>query len=92
MRPVAVNDVMILVKDHGEYKSAGGIILPETMASDNMMEVPPPYTGTIDSIGVKDDEYEVGDRVAFSDIGGIYIKFGETEYVVISKDMVIGKI
>lgn len=92
MRIVAVNNVIIVLKDHGEYKSAGGIILPEPLQSDNMMEIPAPYTGTIDSIGVPDGEYSVGERIAFSDIGGIYMKVDDTEYVVITKDMVIGKI
>jgi co-chaperonin GroES (HSP10) len=92
MRLVAVNDVMMVIKDHVEYKSAGGIILPEQLKSENMMEIPPPYTGTIDSIGVPNDEYQVGDHIAFCDMGGLYIKVDDIEYVVISKEMVIGKI
>ena len=92
MRLVAVNDVLMIIKDKGEYKSAGGIILPQPLASENMMEIPAPYTGTIDSIGVPDDDYRVGERVAFCDTGGLYIKVDDVEYVVISKDMVIGKI
>lgn len=92
MRLVAVNNVIMVLKDRGEYKSAGGIILPEPMKSDNMLEIPPPYTGTIDSIGIPDGEYSVGDRIAFADAGGIYINVDDTEYVVISKEMIIGKI
>lgn len=92
MKLVAVNDVIMVIKDHGEYKSDGGIILQEPMKSDNMMEIPAPYTGTIDSIGIPDDEYKVGERIAFSDMGGIYIKVDDVEYVVISKEMIIGKI
>ena len=92
MRLVAVNDVIMVLKDRDERRSPAGIILPEPVKSDNMMEIPPPYTGTIDSIGVPDDEYSVGDRIAFSDMGGIYIKVDDTEYVVITKEMVIGKI
>lgn len=92
MRLVAVNDVLMIIKDKGEYKSAGGIILPQPLVSENIMEIPAPYTGTIDSIGVPDDDYHVGERVAFCDTGGLYIKVDDVEYVVISKDMVIGKI
>lgn len=92
MRLVAVNDVMIINKDYGGYKSTTGLILPEQMKSENMMEIPPPYTGTIDSIGVPDGQYEVGDHIAFCDVGGLYIKIDDTEYVVINKEMVIGKI
>ena len=56
MRLVAVNDVIMVIKDHGEYKSSGGIILPPQMTSDNIMEIPAPYTGIIDSSGIPDDE------------------------------------
>ena len=92
MRLVAVNDVMIIEKDHGGYKSTTGLILPEQPRSDNMMEIPEPYTGTIFSIGVPDDEYSVGDRIAFCDMGGLYIKIDDDEYVVINKEMVVGKL
>ena len=92
MRLVAVNDVMMVIKDHGEYKSSGGIILPPQMTSNNIMEIPAPYTGIIDSIGVLDDEYHVGEHIAFCDTGGLYIKVDDIEYVVINKEMVIGKI
>ena len=68
MRLVAVNDVIMVIKDHGEYKSTGGIILPEPLRSDNIMEIPAPYTGVIDSIGVPDGEYNVGDVVTMSNI------------------------
>ena len=92
MRLVAVNDVMMVIKDHGEYKSSGGIILPPQMTSNNIMEIPAPYTGIIDSIGVPDDEYHVGEHIAFCDTGGLYIKVYDIEYVGINKEMVIGKI
>ena len=92
MRLVAVNDVMMVIKDHGEYKSSGGIILPPQMTSNNIMEIPAPYTGIIDSIGVLDDEYHVGEHIAFCDTGGLYIKVDDIEYVIITKEMVIGKL
>lgn len=92
MRLVAINNLIMVVKDHGEYKSEGGIILPEPIASENMIEIPPPYTGTIDSIGTPDGEYEVGERIAFCDMGGLYIKVDSVEYVVINKEMIIGKL
>ena len=84
MRLVAINNLIMVVKDHGEYKSEGGIILPEPIASEN--------TGTIDSIGTPDGEYEVGERIAFCDMGGLYIKVDSVEYVVINKEMIIGKL
>ena len=34
--------------------------------------------------------YNVGQHVAFNDIGGVYIEMDDREYVVITPDMVIG--
>lgn len=84
----AVNNVVILVKDKGVNDSP--LILPETQPK-NMYEIPEPYTGVIDSVGVE-NEWKKGDRIAFCDIGGIYMKVGEKEYVVITPDMIIGKL
>lgn len=84
----AVNNVVILVKDKGVNDSP--LILPETQPK-NMYEIPEPYTGVIDSVGVE-NEWKKGDRIAFCDMGGIYMKVGEKEYVVITPDMIIGKL
>lgn len=83
----AVNDVVILIKDKGESNSP--LILPETKPQ-NMFEIPEPYTGVIDSVGVE-NEWKPGDRIAFCDMGGLYMKVDDTEYVVITPDMIIGK-
>ena len=45
----------------------------------------------IDSVG-KENEWKEGDRIAFSDIGGIYMKVEDVEYVVITPEMIIGKL
>ena len=84
----AVNDVVILVKDKSENDSP--IILPNVQ-SKNMYEIPEPYTGVIDSVG-KENEWKKGDRIAFCDIGGLYMKVDDVEYVVITPDMIIGKL
>lgn len=84
----AVNDVVILVKDKPENDSP--IILPNAQ-SKNMYEIPEPYTGVIDSVG-KENEWKKGDRIAFCDIGGLYMKVDDVEYVVITPDMIIGKL
>ena len=84
----AVNDVVILVKDKGVSNSP--LILPNVQPK-NMYEIPEPYTGVIDSVGVE-NEWKKGDRIAFCDVGGIYMKVGEKEYVVITPDMIIGKL
>ena len=83
----AVNDVIILVKDKGV---SSPIIIP-TQQPKNMYEIPEPYTGVIDSVG-KENEWKKGDHIAFCDMGGVYMKVEDTEYVVITPDMVIGKL
>lgn len=83
----AVNDTVILVKDKG-YVSP--IILPN-QESKNIYEIPEPYTGVIDSVGLE-NEWKKGDHIAFADMGGIYMKVDDVEYVVITPDMIIGKL
>ena len=88
MKFEAVNGVIILLKDHGEVKSTSGLILPDYQ---QMAEVPPPYTGTIDSV-CEGCEWKVGDRVAFCDVGGIYIQVDDREYVIILPEMIVGRL
>ena len=57
----------------------------------NPYEIPEPYTGVIDSVGVENG-WKKGDRIAFSDIGGVYMKVEDVEYVVITPEMIIGKL
>lgn len=83
----AVNDVIILVKDKG---TPSPLILPNQQPK-NMYEIPEPYTGVIDSVGME-NEWKKGDHIAFCDMGGIYMKVEDTEYVVITPEMVIGKL
>ena len=56
-----------------------------------MYEIPEPYTGVIDSVGLE-NEWKKGDHIAFADMGGIYMKVDDVEYVVITPDMIIGKL
>ena len=84
----AVNDTVILIKDKSVNDSP--LILPEQKPK-NMYEIPEPYTGVIDSVGLE-NEWKKGDHIAFADIGGIYIKVEDVEYVVITPDMIIGKL
>lgn len=83
----AVNDVVILVKDKG---TPSPIILPNQQPK-NMYEIPEPYTGVIDSVGM-DNEWKKGDHIAFCDMGGVYMKVDDIEYVVITPEMIIGKL
>ena len=84
----AVNDVIILEKDSNVNDSP--IIMP-VQKSKNAFEIPQPYTGTISSVG-KENEWKPGDRIAFCDIGGVYMKVEDVEYVVITPEMIIGKL
>lgn len=82
MRFEAVNNVIILKKDREES-------FDKTSTKD-MRQIPPPYTGVVDSVGYKDCGYKVGDRVAFDEIGGVLLSTDIEEYVVITPEMVIG--
>ena len=83
----AVNDVIILVKDKG---TPSPLILPNQQPK-NMYEIPEPYTGVIDSVGME-NEWKKGDHIAFCDMGGVYMKVEDIEYVVITPEMIIGKL
>lgn len=83
----AVNDVIILLKDKGEQSP---LILPNQQPQ-NMYEIPEPYTGVIDSVGME-NEWKKGDHIAFCDMGGVYMKVDDKEYVVITPEMVIGRL
>ena len=60
MRFEAVNNVLILKKDMDDGFDKSDI--------KDMRQIPPPYTGVIDSVGYKDCEYNIGDRVVFEEI------------------------
>lgn len=84
MKLQAVNNVVIILKDRSEI-SLGDYTYDIT-------QIPEPYSGVIDSMGFESDEFKIGERVAFCDMGGVYIKFDEDEYVVLTPDMIIGKL
>ena len=84
MRFQAVNDTIILLKDRDES-------LVELPSMNDIREIPAPFTGTIDSVGLE-NEWKKGDRIAFCDMGGLYLRLEDKEYVVITPDMVIGRL
>lgn len=90
MKLVAVNNVIILKKDRSDIKD--NPISDNNYKSETIQEIPEPYTGIIDSIGIEQEEYSVGQHVAFFEMGGVYIEWGDTEYVVITPEMVLGVI
>lgn len=82
MRFEAVNNVLILKKDtDNEF---------DRFSIKDMKQIPPPYTGVVDSVGYDDCGYKVGDRVAFEEIGGVLLSTEIEDYVVITPEMVIG--
>ena len=82
MRFEAVNNVLILKKDtDNEF---------DKLLVKDMKQIPPPYTGVVDSVGYDDCGYKVGDRVAFEEIGGVLLSTEIEDYVVITPEMVIG--
>ena len=83
MKFEAVNNVIILKKDRESNF--------DTVASKkDIRQIPPPFTGIIDSIGYEDCGYNVGDRVAFEEMGGLLLSTDIEDYVVITPEMVIG--
>ncbi len=82
MRFEAVNNVLILKKDKDTEFNI--------ITSKDMRQIPPPYTGTVDSVGYEDCGYKVGDRVVFDEIGGVMLNTDIEEFVVITPEKVIG--
>jgi co-chaperonin GroES (HSP10) len=82
MRFEAVNNVIILKKDREESF--------DKISTKDMRQIPPPYTGVVDSVGYKDCGYKVGDKIAFDEIGGVLLSTEIDDYVVITPEMVIG--
>jgi hypothetical protein len=82
MRFEAVNNVLILKKDKETTF--------DTQSPKDMRQIPPPYTGVVDSIGYKDCGFNIGERVAFEEVGGVLLSTETEEYVVITPEMVIG--
>jgi hypothetical protein len=83
MRFEAINNVIILLKDRGE-------VLDSTSQQNDLRQIPPPYTGVIDSVGYEECGYKVGEKIAFDEVGGLMLSTDFEDYVVITPDMVIG--
>lgn len=82
MRFEAVNNVIILKKDRENDF--------DRLSLKGMRQIPPPFTGVVDSVGYEDCGYNVGDKVAFDEIGGVMLSTDREDYVVITPEMVIG--
>lgn len=83
MKFQAVNNTIILLKDKGDNV----LDIPV----NEMREIPEPFTGTIDTVGLE-NEWKPGDRIVFDGIGGVYLRIEDKEYVVITPEMIIGKL
>ena len=84
MKFEAVNNVLILKKD----KELEDNTINDT--NKDMRQIPPPYTGVVDSVGVENCEYKIGDKVVFEELGGVLLTTDVEEYIVITPEMVIG--
>ena len=82
MRFEAVINVIILKKDRDNEFDNSSV--------KDMRQIPPPYTGVVDSVGYEDCGFKVGDRIAFEEVGGVLLSTDIEEYVVITPEMVIG--
>ena len=82
MRFEAVNNVIIVKKDREDNF--------DRISLKDMRQIPPPYTGIIDSVGYEKCDYKVGEKVAFDEIGGVMLSTDIEDYVVITPEMVIG--
>lgn len=85
MKFEAVNNALILKKDKE-------LEIDNTTIDTNkdMRQIPPPYTGVVDSVGDENCEYKIGDRVVFEELGGVLLTTDVEEYIVITPEMVIG--
>lgn len=83
MRFEAINNVIILLKDRDE-------VFDSTSQQKDLRQIPPPYTGVIDSVGYEDCGYKVGEKIVFDEVGGLMLSTDFEDYVVITPDMVIG--
>lgn len=90
-KPLGARLVVERIKEQ-EERTAGGIIIPDTVkekpTQGNVLAVGPGHRqddGTIVPLEVK-----VGDRVLFTKWGGNDIKIGETEYLIMKEDDILG--
>ncbi len=83
----------VLVRPDEEEATRGGILLPDTAREK-------PQRGTVMAVGegrrldngkIVPLEVKVGDRVIFSKYGGIEVKDGDEEYLVLGIDSVLAK-
>ena len=83
--------VLVLPKEEGEEKSAGGIIIPDTAKSK-------PSEGEVKAVGrgkVKEDgsiqpmNVKVGDKVIYSKYAGTEIKIDGKEHLLMKEDDIL---
>ena len=87
-----LHDRLLVKRIDGESKTAGGIIIPDTVKEKPMEgEVVAVGNGTRDDHGnVRPLEIKVGDIVLFAKWGGTEIKLDGIEYLVMKESDVLG--
>lgn len=90
IRPLG--DRLVVQPQEAETKTAGGILIPDTVDKDKPMQ------GTVLAIGqgkyvdgkMLPLQVKVGDKVLFGKYAGTNIKFAEHEYLVMKEEDVMG--
>lgn len=85
-------DRVVVEPKEAESKTAGGIVIPNTADKDK------PIQGKIIAIGngkyadgkIQPLQVKVGDKVLFGKYAGTSVKFGDTEYLVMREEDLMG--
>ncbi len=90
-KPLGARIVVERIEEQ-EERTAGGIIIPDTVKEK-------PTQGKVVAVGPghrQDDgtivplEVKVGDRILFTKWGGNDVKIGDTEYLIMKEDDILG--
>lgn len=80
---IAVNDYIIIRKDHPE-RSKNGILLPFEDLSDNTVGAP--YTGVVESVGDLVTLVKENDRILFDDLSQPWVVVDKEDLILILKE------
>lgn len=84
---IPLNENVLVIPQVSETKTAGGILLPESVNEDN------PHIGVVIAVGnIENSEISVGDQVIFKKFSGTDIEFEKKEYIVVPYSDILVKI
>jgi len=79
-------DRVLIIPDSIESVSKGGIIIPSSAQSKN-------YWGVVVDVGAKvDNGIKKGDRVYYEKYSESPVKVGDTEYVIVKQENILGNL